>query len=81
MVGRFHLRTRAFVYLAAHHPRGELWRQQKVVNADFASVLESLTEIIPECDLATLSKMQGAESIRVAKPEICWVPLSRFWLK
>ena len=44
-------------------------------------MLEGLPEIIPECELAALPRMQGAKGIHVAKFEVSPIPLSRLWLK
>jgi hypothetical protein len=46
MIGRLRLCARTFVYLAAIQPRGELRRQQEVIDSDSAVMLESLPEII-----------------------------------
>ena len=52
-----------------------------MVDSDSAIMFESLTEIIPECELITLPRMQGAKGIHVTETEVSPIPLSRLRLK
>lgn len=81
VVGRSGLRSRNLVDLATLQSGGELRREQKVIDADSTVVLKRLAEVVPECELAALPRMQRTEGINVAQAEISPIPLPRFRLE
>lgn len=58
-----------FVDLAGFEARGEAGREEEVVDADAAVVLERLAEEVPISEEAALARMKGAEGVDVAEVE------------
>lgn len=69
VVGGSFLRARALVDLTLLQARCERGRQQEVIDADTAVVLEGLAEVVPEGELACLAGVQRAKGVDVAEVE------------
>src|SRR5580704_7381885 len=69
VIGRPWLGSRPAIDLAALQALGEFWRQQEMVDTDAAIVLEGLSEVIPERELAAFVRVQRPERVGIAETE------------
>ena len=69
VVGGFFFAARGFIDDAELEATAEVRRQEEVVDADAAVVLEGVAEVVPVGELAGFAGVQGAEGVGVAEVE------------
>lgn len=69
VIGRLVQGARTFIDGAGSEARGEVGREEKVIDADAAILFECAEEVVPEGELTGFTGMQGAKGVHVAHIE------------